>query len=184
MNADQAKNASRQEGKRFCKVCFDAGQSEALCTSHYPKSSSGPDGKVICPTLLSQACLTCGKKGHTSSYCRAPSAVDNKAAKKWHNQKRKTLRAMSYTPPPREEEETQVQKVRGIAVKNSFELLQEEPAEDNKPQQTMAERLKSQALNAPCPNPSPNPSPNPTLAPPKLATFPPKTQFWWQDEDD
>jgi len=172
MNADQAKNASRQEGKRFCKVCFDAGQSEALCTSHYPKSSSGPDGKVICPTLLSQACLTCGKNGHTSSYCRAPSAVDNKAAKKWHTQKRKTIRAMSYTPPPREEEETQVQKVRGIAVKNSFELLQFEE-EPDKPQQTMAERLKN-----------PNPTPNPTLAPPKLATLPPKTQFWWQDEDD
>ena len=179
MNADQAKNASRQEGKRFCKVCFDAGKSEALCTSHYPKSSSGPDGKVICPTLLSQACLTCGKKGHTSSYCRTPSAVDNKMAKKWHDQRRETLR--QPTLPVEVEKEIKMRKKAsaGIQVKNSFNLLVHEEKEEvaEKPQ-TMAERLKSQALNAPCPKP------NPTLAPPKLATLPPKSQFWWQDEDD
>jgi hypothetical protein len=33
------------------------------------KDQPGPDGKVVCPTLLSQKCLTCGFPGHTSSYC-------------------------------------------------------------------------------------------------------------------
>jgi hypothetical protein len=33
------------------------------------KDQPGPDGKVVCPTLLNQACRICGKTGHTSSYC-------------------------------------------------------------------------------------------------------------------
>ena len=33
------------------------------------KDQPGPDGKVVCPTLLAQRCLKCGIAGHTSSYC-------------------------------------------------------------------------------------------------------------------
>ena len=66
---EEAKNASRRKGKPFCKVCFDAGKTETEYTSHYLKSAPGPDGKLVCPTLLNQACLTCGQKGHTSSFC-------------------------------------------------------------------------------------------------------------------
>jgi hypothetical protein len=33
------------------------------------KDQPGPNGKVVCPTLLAQKCLTCGLAGHTSSYC-------------------------------------------------------------------------------------------------------------------
>ena len=53
----------------YCKVCFDAGCSRTEYTSHYVKDQPGPDGKVVCPTLLNQACRICGKTGHTSSYC-------------------------------------------------------------------------------------------------------------------
>ena len=53
----------------FCKVCHDAGKSEKEYTSHFVKDQSGPDGKVVCPTLLNQACRICHKTGHTSSYC-------------------------------------------------------------------------------------------------------------------
>jgi hypothetical protein len=53
----------------FCKVCRDAGKSEKEYTSHFVKDQSGPDGKVVCPTLLNQACRICHKTGHTSSYC-------------------------------------------------------------------------------------------------------------------
>ena len=47
-------------------------------------------------------------------------------------------------------------------------------------QMTMAERLKY-----PAPKPEPKPKPVET-APirPKFADMPPKSQFWWQDEDD
>lgn len=53
----------------FCKVCRDAGKSEKEYTSHFVKDQPGPDGKVVCPTLLNQACRICHKTGHTSSYC-------------------------------------------------------------------------------------------------------------------
>ena len=53
----------------FCKVCYDAGLPVADYTSHYVKDQPGPDGKVVCPTLLAQKCFKCGVAGHTSSYC-------------------------------------------------------------------------------------------------------------------
>ena len=53
----------------FCKVCYDAGRSVADYTDHFVKDQPGPDGKVVCPTLLTQKCLKCGVPGHTSNYC-------------------------------------------------------------------------------------------------------------------
>ena len=53
----------------FCKVCYDAGLPVANYTNHFVKDQPGPDGKVVCPTLLAQKCLKCGLAGHTSSYC-------------------------------------------------------------------------------------------------------------------
>ena len=56
-------------GKPFCKVCYDAGLPVADYTDHFVKDQPGPNGKVVCPTLLAQKCLKCGVAGHTSSYC-------------------------------------------------------------------------------------------------------------------
>ena len=53
----------------FCKVCYDAGLPVADYTDHFVKDQPGPDGKVVCPTLLAQKCLNCGVPGHTSNYC-------------------------------------------------------------------------------------------------------------------
>ena len=53
----------------FCKVCYDAGLPAVEYTNHFVKDQPGPSGKVVCPTLLAQKCLTCGLAGHTSSYC-------------------------------------------------------------------------------------------------------------------
>jgi len=50
----------------FCKVCKDAGKTETEYTSHYVKDKSG---KIICPTLLNQACKYCRQKGHTVKFC-------------------------------------------------------------------------------------------------------------------
>ena len=55
--------------KPFCKVCHDAGLPVAKYTNHFVKDQPGPDGKVVCPTLLAQKCFKCGVAGHTSSYC-------------------------------------------------------------------------------------------------------------------
>jgi len=58
-----------QTKKPFCKVCHDAGLSEAEYTSHYVKSDLGPKGKVVCPTLLKQNCRYCHQSGHTVKFC-------------------------------------------------------------------------------------------------------------------
>jgi hypothetical protein len=54
-----------------CKVCKDAGEPESVYSSHYVKDR---EGNVACPKLKAIVCLTCGKRGHTSSYCKVPIA--------------------------------------------------------------------------------------------------------------
>jgi len=70
--------------KPYCKVCHDAGKSEKEYTSHYVKSAPGPEGKVVCPTLLSQSCGYCGACGHTPKFCptlAAEKVAEEKALK-------------------------------------------------------------------------------------------------------
>ena len=64
--------------KPFCKVCQDAGKSEKEYTSHFVRSEPGPNGKVVCPTLLSQNCGYCDGCGHTPKFC--PVLASHKAA--------------------------------------------------------------------------------------------------------
>ena len=52
--------------KPCCKVCLDAGKTEKEYSSHYVKDLNG---NVLCPTLLSQECRFCHRKGHTTSHC-------------------------------------------------------------------------------------------------------------------
>ncbi len=194
MTAEQAKIDSRKKGKPFCKVCFDAGKDEAEYTSHYLKSAPGPEGKLVCPTLLNQACLTCGQNGHTSSYCRKPrTQQDNEDKRRSHR------RAVpEFTDDQREHEheapspqQLQAQKVPSYNPRNnSFgALYSDEPEPQTQSVQskplTMAERLKVK-MQQPQPQPQqPQPQqPQQAQAPLKLPELPPKSQFWWQDEDD
>jgi len=76
-----ARNNSRyvkSAPKPFCKVCQDAGKTEKEYTSHFVKSDPGPNGKVVCPTLLAQECRFCFEHGHTAGYC--PAIAANKKA--------------------------------------------------------------------------------------------------------
>jgi len=70
--------------KPYCKVCHDAGKTEKEYTSHYVKSAPGPEGKVVCPTLLAQCCGYCGNCGHTPKFCpvlAAQKVAEEKALK-------------------------------------------------------------------------------------------------------
>lgn len=69
--------AAAATAKPFCKVCYDAGLPTEQVTSHFVKDQPGPNGKVVCPTLLAQKCLICGIPGHTSSYCPDNSSVSS-----------------------------------------------------------------------------------------------------------
>ena len=58
--------SSRIINKPCCTVCKTVGLSEKEYSSHYVKNR---EGIVICPTLLSQECRFCFKKGHTVKFC-------------------------------------------------------------------------------------------------------------------
>ena len=75
-NTTSRRNTAAVAATPFCKVCRDAGKSEKEYTSHFVKDQPGPEGKVVCPTLLNQACRICHNPGHTSSYC--PEYNDNR----------------------------------------------------------------------------------------------------------
>jgi hypothetical protein len=48
-----------------CKVCMDANKPKSVYSTHRVKHN----GVVVCPTLLSQECKYCHKKGHTVKFC-------------------------------------------------------------------------------------------------------------------
>jgi hypothetical protein len=54
---------------KYCKVCHDAGKSEAEYRSHFIRESPAPTSKVVCPTLLALECRYCFNSGHTIKYC-------------------------------------------------------------------------------------------------------------------
>jgi hypothetical protein len=76
----------------FCKVCYDAGLSTEEFSSHFVKDQPGPNGRVVCPTLLAQKCLMCGVPGHTSSYCPDNSSVSSSVSSSSTIQKEKEPR--------------------------------------------------------------------------------------------
>ena len=77
----------------FCKVCYDARLPVADYTDHYVKDQPGPTGKVVCPTLLAQKCLTCGLHGHTSSYCSQKFQRDADRAAREREEREKAKKA-------------------------------------------------------------------------------------------
>ena len=68
-NRKQQGGNRRPQKKTFCKVCFDAGKTEQEYTSHFLKDRPGPNGKVVCPTLLATECRYCHEHGHFKSHC-------------------------------------------------------------------------------------------------------------------
>jgi hypothetical protein len=99
--------------KSYCKVCHDAGKSEEMYTSHYVRSEPGPNGKVVCPTLLAIECKYCFKQGHTASHCQEI-AKNNKMAAKTEAKK-------NYR-----ENKEEVKKLNKKNKNNLFDLLNEE----------------------------------------------------------
>ena len=77
----------------FCKVCWDAGLPVADFNSHFVKDQPGPDGKVVCPTLLALRCLDCGGAGHTSSYCPRKSYLQKERGTREREEYAKTVKS-------------------------------------------------------------------------------------------
>ena len=242
-----AKDAARSKGNPFCKVCFDAGKPESEYTSHYLKSSPGPTGKLVCPTLLNQSCLTCGKCGHTSSYCdqsksrvkksNNPNNPTNPNNPNNPNNPTNQINAITVLSigasigaeaelkliastfrsnhfPPLKAEQPKAEQPKAeekqadpsphlchvynpksnpfgalcVSAKQHCNKKSFQPPTTTREEKplTMAERFKNPPKPAPAPpKPAPTAKPDvPGLTKPKFADMPPKSQFWWQDEDD
>lgn len=54
---------------KCCTFCKNSGRSRVEYTSHYTKSSPGPEGIVVCPVLLNTECTYCHDLGHLKSRC-------------------------------------------------------------------------------------------------------------------
>ena len=148
MTAEQAKDESRKSGKAFCKVCFDAGKPETEYTSHYPRSAPGPDGKLVCPTLLNQSCLTCGQKGHTSGYCGKRKPMTNTMTPKYQNTKHEAQTTPQTMPTkPKQEHYNPKSNAFGVLADDTNDT---NDTNDNSRPQTMAERLKKSLTPARC----------------------------------
>jgi hypothetical protein len=64
--------------QKYCKVCHDAGKTEAEYRSHFIRENKQPNSKVVCPTLLALECRFCFKSGHTVKYCTVLKERDSK----------------------------------------------------------------------------------------------------------
>jgi hypothetical protein len=78
----------------FCKVCYDAGLPVADYTDHFVKDQPGPNGKVVCPTLLTQKCLNCGVPGHTSNYCPEKLRGERDRSERYREERERTKKSV------------------------------------------------------------------------------------------
>ena len=178
----------------FCKVCYDAGLPLAEYTNHFVKDQPGPDGKVVCPTLLAQKCLTCGVAGHTSSYCSQKNQQDAERAAREREEREKVKKANggwetignNSKPKPRIED----MKPKSAAAPaspaaaapprktygGSFGVLCTNESSDD----SEYEREQEEIRNTPAGVPKPVEKERPILKGPPPAVEPPKPLTWAQ----
>ena len=127
MSNTKFNNKFASSKKPFCKVCQDAGKTEAEYTSHYVRSRPDMNGKttVTCPVLAATECRYCYKMGHTTKFC--PVLEENeKRAKK---QKSVAIQAQKA------QERTEAKPTAAVASKkyaSAFAALAED-SDDEKP---------------------------------------------------
>ena len=118
--------------KKICKVCQDAGKSESEYTSHFVRDSPGPNGKVICPTLLSQNCRGCGINGHTYKYCPSikQNVKDDRREQRWKQAEEKLVQSVKVPQEKKEVKEIVVKsgKYASILMSSSSDEEDDAPA--------------------------------------------------------
>jgi len=180
----------------FCKVCYDAGLPVADYTDHFVKDQPGPNGKVVCPTLLAQKCLNCGVAGHTSSYCTQKSQREKERTARDRDQYEQSKKAIGgwetvgqngavVKSKPRIEDmvskSTKAAATKPVAVTVSksygaFSALAVEDASDA----SDVEREEEEIRHTPAGVPKPIPKPRDILTGPPPAVEPAKPMSWAQ----
>jgi len=200
-NSKTSSSVPAPVGQPFCKVCFDAGLSVADYTDHFVKDQPGPNGKVVCPTLLAQKCLKCGVAGHTSSYCPQEARLERERKEREHETRRMNVNAngvngvngwkvvgggsggtsaVSLPPAPLTSgSKPQIKTAAPVAPAargGSFGLLAvDEPSDDSE-----YEREQEEVRNTPAGVPKPVVKERPILTGPPPAVEPTKPLTWAQ----
>jgi hypothetical protein len=78
ITGDANQTGPKTKTQTFCQVCYDAGKTRTVFSSHYVRETPESNSKVVCPTLLSQTCNYCRKLGHTISHCQILNRKKNK----------------------------------------------------------------------------------------------------------
>lgn len=182
--------------KPFCKVCYDAGLPVADYTCHFVKDQPGPNGKVVCPTLLGQKCLMCGVAGHTSSYCSQKNQQDAERAAREREEREKAKKAnggwetvgVAANSKPKPRIEDLKSKTGAVAVSaaaaapprktygGSFGAL----CVDDSSEDSEYEREQEEIRKMPANVPKPVAKEKPILTGPPPAVEPPKPLSWAQ----
>jgi len=126
--------------KPFCKVCHDAGKTEAEYTSHFVRSEPGPKGKVVCPTLKEQECRYCFQYGHTVKFCQALTnrkKTEEKALKRKCPEEKKPIQvakksanAFAALDMAEDSEDEKMVSKNKITINSRMEAKKSEPKED------------------------------------------------------
>jgi hypothetical protein len=134
MSSKNYNSNNKQVNKPFCKVCHDAGKPESVYTSHFIRSAPGPNGKVVCPTLLSLECRYCYQSGHTVKFCSVLKEKNNYQARAQEKQSvvqpRPTQKKQEIKPTNAfaaldisDEESDEETKVSTVVIKEEFPAL-------------------------------------------------------------
>ena len=134
MSSKNYNSNNKQVNKPFCKVCHDAGKPESVYTGHFVRSAPGPNGKVVCPTLLSLECRYCYQSGHTVKFCSVLKEKPNYQSRAQENQSvvqtRPTQKKQEIKPTNAfaaldvsDEESDEETKVSAIVIKEEFPAL-------------------------------------------------------------
>ena len=124
----QKKVKEQNQPLKYCKVCHDAGKSEAEYRSHFVRASPEPGSKVVCPTLLSACCGYCGTTGHTPSYCRV--------LKTQKKQDQRSAAAAAAAPVVQEKKSTK-------KISNIFAAFDSDDEEDELPKKVQQQSSQS-----------------------------------------
>jgi hypothetical protein len=130
-NTNQSNNQSNNKSvnksvKPFCKVCQDAGKTEAEYTSHFVRRTTDPNSEVTCPTLLATECRYCHGLGHTLSRCPIR---ENNNRRREEETRRRDEEARYHEAEAKRREEIRLQEIEAIKVaqkNNKYALFEEE----------------------------------------------------------
>lgn len=119
------KNVPTLPMKPYCKVCHDTGKPESVYRSHYVRTTPGPNGLIVCPTLANLECRYCHQKGHTVKHC---TVLEERKKQEDKEAKRKEREQKIQEAPIKEKVIT------ANICKNIYVCLQDNDEEEPEPQ--------------------------------------------------